>query len=276
MDDCIALARALGQRVGDELDIPVFLYERAATRPDRQNLADIRRGEFELARTEIGANPNRVPDFGPNPVHATAGATVIGARPFLVAYNVYLGGVENVPSPGTSPRRCAGRAAACATSRRSASRSTARRRSMNLVDTDKTPALPRLRTGAARSRGARSVAHPERDRRPRPGEGPLRDGGAPPAAARLLPRHRARAQGARAQGGESRAASSRRCQATRRCRAAGCRRTRRPLAAALAQMVSGLTVGRKKYAAVEAEMTALALEAVALGGRLTAARRRRR
>ena len=97
MDDCIALARALGEKVGTELAIPVFLYERAATRPDRENLADVRRGEFEAARTEIGSNPNRVPDFGPNRIHPTAGATVIGARPFLVAFNVYLGGAANVP-----------------------------------------------------------------------------------------------------------------------------------------------------------------------------------
>ena len=97
MDDCIALARSLGRRVGAELGIPVYLYERAAARPDRENLADVRRGEFELARTDIGTNPNRVPDFGPNHVHATAGATVIGARPFLVAYNVYLGGAQNLP-----------------------------------------------------------------------------------------------------------------------------------------------------------------------------------
>ncbi|MEX2180475.1 MAG: glutamate formimidoyltransferase [Gemmatimonadaceae bacterium] len=96
MDDCVALARALGERVGKELKVPVFLYERAASRPDRVNLADIRRGEFELARTEIGTDPKRTPDFGPNAVHPTAGATVIGARPFLVAYNVYLGGKENI------------------------------------------------------------------------------------------------------------------------------------------------------------------------------------
>jgi hypothetical protein len=96
MQDCIVLARTLGERVGSELGIPVFLYERAATRPDRTNLADIRRGEFEQARDEIGTNPNRVPDFGPNKIHPTAGATVIGARPFLVAYNVYLGGKEHL------------------------------------------------------------------------------------------------------------------------------------------------------------------------------------
>ena len=96
MDDCVALARALGARVGVELGIPVFLYERAASRPNRINLADIRRGEFEKAREEIGTNPDRVPDFGPNTIHPTAGATVIGARPFLVAYNIYLGPASNL------------------------------------------------------------------------------------------------------------------------------------------------------------------------------------
>ena len=95
IDDCVVLARALGERVGKELAIPVFLYERAATRPGRVNLADIRRGEFEKAREEIGSNDDRVPDFGPNRIHPTAGATVIGARPFLVAYNVYLGPASN-------------------------------------------------------------------------------------------------------------------------------------------------------------------------------------
>ena len=96
MDECVALAKALGARVGTELGIPVFLYERAASRPDRTNLADIRRGGFEKARDEIGTNPDRVPDFGPNHVHPTAGATVIGARPFLVAFNMYLGPASNV------------------------------------------------------------------------------------------------------------------------------------------------------------------------------------
>src|SRR5919112_2876766 len=73
MEDCIALARQLGERVGRELKIPVFLYERAATRPDRENLADVRRGQFEGLREEIGRNPNRTPDFGPNAGHPTAG-----------------------------------------------------------------------------------------------------------------------------------------------------------------------------------------------------------
>jgi glutamate formiminotransferase len=96
MEDCIVLARALGERVGRELEIPVFLYERAATRGDRENLADVRRGEFEGLRGEIGTNAARDPDFGPKRIHPTAGAVAIGARPFLVAYNVYLGPASNL------------------------------------------------------------------------------------------------------------------------------------------------------------------------------------
>ena len=96
MEECIGLARTLGERVGRDLRIPVFLYERAASRSDRVNLADIRRGEFERAKSELGRNPDRVPDFGPNAIHPTAGATVIGARPLLVAFNVYLGGKEHI------------------------------------------------------------------------------------------------------------------------------------------------------------------------------------
>ncbi|HXV86498.1 MAG TPA: glutamate formimidoyltransferase, partial [Gemmatimonadales bacterium] len=89
MDECVALARALGQRVGD-VGIPVFLYARAATRPDRESLPQIRKGEFEELRRRIGSDPDRTPDFGPHQIHPTAGCTAIGARPFLVAYNIYL------------------------------------------------------------------------------------------------------------------------------------------------------------------------------------------
>ena len=85
MDECVALARQLGERVAKELEIPVFLYARAATRPDRVLLPDVRKGEFEGMRGRV-----LEPDSGPNRVHPTAGATAIGARAFLVAYNVYL------------------------------------------------------------------------------------------------------------------------------------------------------------------------------------------
>ena len=87
MEDCIALARSLGERVGRELHIPVYLYERAATTPERENLADVRRGEFEGLREELGKNPARNPDFGPAKLHPTCGAIAIGARPSS-SYNV--------------------------------------------------------------------------------------------------------------------------------------------------------------------------------------------
>ena len=90
MDDCVALARRLAERVGQELEIPVFLYAKAAARPERERLPDIRKGEFEGLRDRIGSDPAADPDFGPRHIHPTAGATAIGARPFLVAYNIYL------------------------------------------------------------------------------------------------------------------------------------------------------------------------------------------
>lgn len=90
MEECVELARQLGQRVGSELEIPVFLYARAATRPERESLPNIRKGEFEGLREQIGKDPEKDPDFGPKRIHPTAGCTAIGARPFLVAYNIYL------------------------------------------------------------------------------------------------------------------------------------------------------------------------------------------
>jgi glutamate formiminotransferase/formiminotetrahydrofolate cyclodeaminase len=89
MEECVEMARRLGERVGRELDIPVYLYEKAATRPERVNLADVRRGEYEALKKEISNKPEREPDFGPRLV-GKAGATVIGAREPLIAYNVYL------------------------------------------------------------------------------------------------------------------------------------------------------------------------------------------
>jgi len=89
MQECVALARCLGERVGSELGIPVYLYEEAATRPERQNLENIRRGQYEDLKEEILTRPERAPDFGPARL-GTAGATVIGARQPLIAFNVYL------------------------------------------------------------------------------------------------------------------------------------------------------------------------------------------
>jgi glutamate formiminotransferase/formiminotetrahydrofolate cyclodeaminase len=89
MEECIAIAQRLGQRVGSELNIPVYLYEAAATRPERTNLEVIRKGQYEGLKAEVETNPERKPDFGPAKL-GKAGATVIGARNPLVAYNVYL------------------------------------------------------------------------------------------------------------------------------------------------------------------------------------------
>lgn len=89
MEDCVKLARAVGERVGRELGIPVYLYEEAATRPERRNLAEVRKGEYEGLRQKL-ADPDWAPDFGPMAFSATAGATVMGAREFLIAYNVNL------------------------------------------------------------------------------------------------------------------------------------------------------------------------------------------
>ncbi|MFP5264357.1 MAG: glutamate formimidoyltransferase [Blastocatellia bacterium] len=91
MDDCVALARACGERMWNELGVPVYLYEKAATRPDRENLAAVRKGQFEGIRDEIATKESRRPDFGEARVHPTAGVTAVGARPALIAYNVNLG-----------------------------------------------------------------------------------------------------------------------------------------------------------------------------------------
>lgn len=89
--ECIELARRLGKKIADELGIPVYLYEQAATRPDRVDIANIRKGEFEGLREAIRTDPDRAPDFGRPEVHPTAGATVVGVRAPLIAYNIYLG-----------------------------------------------------------------------------------------------------------------------------------------------------------------------------------------
>lgn len=91
MDECVQLARACGERMWSELGIPVYLYEKAATRTDRENLAAVRKGQFEGIRDEIAVKESRHPDFGEARVHPTAGITAVGARPPLIAYNVNLG-----------------------------------------------------------------------------------------------------------------------------------------------------------------------------------------
>src|SRR5207237_6316482 len=90
IEDCVAMARHVGAEIWRRYQIPVYLYEAAATTPERQNLENIRRGQFEGIRDEIGTHPARRPDFGEARVHPTAGATVVGARKFLIAYHVFL------------------------------------------------------------------------------------------------------------------------------------------------------------------------------------------
>jgi glutamate formiminotransferase len=89
LDDCVELARAFGRRIADRFDLPVFLYAAAATRSERVKLADVRRGQYEGLKLEIG-QAGREPDFGRAVMHPSAGAVAVGARPFLIAYNINL------------------------------------------------------------------------------------------------------------------------------------------------------------------------------------------
>ena len=139
LEDCVAIARRVGEEVWKRYKVPVYLYEAAAQRPDRQNLENVRRGQFEGIRDEVKGSPDRKPDFGEAALHPTAGAVIVGARKFLVAYNVYLntpdveiarkvaksirfsnGGLRYVKGMGVPVRGLA-------------------QVSMNLTDTDQTP-----------------------------------------------------------------------------------------------------------------------------------------
>lgn len=90
MEECVQLAKDFAAEYASRFKVPVFLYEEAATRPNRKNLADVRKGEFEGLREQIGKDPDKTPDFGPNAIHPTAGATAVGARQILIAYNINL------------------------------------------------------------------------------------------------------------------------------------------------------------------------------------------
>lgn len=90
LEDCVAMARHVGEQIWKRYQIPVYLYEAAAATPERQNLESIRRGQFEGIRDEIATSPARKPDFGEASLHPTAGACVVGARKFLIAYNIFL------------------------------------------------------------------------------------------------------------------------------------------------------------------------------------------
>src|SRR5258707_2584968 len=90
LEDCVAIARWVGEEVWKRFQVPVYLYEAAAANPDRQNLENIRRGQYEGLKEDVKVNPARRPDFGEAALHPTAGATVVGARKALIAYNVFL------------------------------------------------------------------------------------------------------------------------------------------------------------------------------------------
>ncbi len=90
MDDCVNVARQVGKRIAKDLGVPVYLYGDAATQKDRENLANVRKGEYEGLKVEVTRNPARKPDFGGPALHPSAGASAVGARPPLIAYNVNL------------------------------------------------------------------------------------------------------------------------------------------------------------------------------------------
>jgi glutamate formiminotransferase / formiminotetrahydrofolate cyclodeaminase len=90
LEECVEIAKTVGREIATRFSVPVYLYEAAATRPERRNLEHVRRGQFEVLRNEISVNPERYPDFGESRIHPTAGATVVGARKPLIAYNINL------------------------------------------------------------------------------------------------------------------------------------------------------------------------------------------
>ena len=271
MDDCVALARDLGARAYADLGIPVYLYERAATTPARENLADVRRGEFEGLREEVRTTPARRPDFGEAALHPTAGATAVGARPFLVAYNVYLGGAHNLPVAKEVAKAIRGSSGGLRYVKGLGLEVDGQAQvSMNLVDTEKTP-LHRVFDYVKAEAAAHGVSPTWSEIVGLVPERVLLEAGARHiqlrgfSPAMLLERQvrEAVAGGESLDGFISRVASPDPTPGGGSVAAhAGA------LGAALAQMVAGLTVGKKKYVAVEEEMRGIALHAASLRQRL--------
>jgi glutamate formiminotransferase/formiminotetrahydrofolate cyclodeaminase len=273
MEDCVMLARTLGDRVGRELEIPVYLYERAATRPGRENLADVRRGEFEGLREEIGRNPNRVPDYGPTRIHPTAGAVAIGARPFLVAYNVYLGPASNIEVAKAVARAVRGSSGGLRYVKALGLEVDGQAQvSMNLVDVEKTP-LFRAFDAVKMEAEAQGVAPTWSEIVGLVPETALFDAAARHLQLRNFSRemvveHRVRRA---VQGGQSLSGFVAAVASPSPAPGGGSVAAHvGALGAALAQMVAGLTVGKKKYAAVDSEMRDVALRAAALANTLSA------
>lgn len=277
MDDCIAAARELGARVGAELAIPVYLYEHAATRDTRRNLADVRRGGFETLRDAIALEAARAPDYGPAELHPTFGAVAIGARPFLVAFNAYVGDAGALAIAKDIARAVressGGLPAVKALGLEVGGEAQV---SMNLVNIERTPLSIAFRA-VEREAAARGVSVtwseiiglvPESVALDVAGQAlRLRE----PLAAHVLEHHLlaarageqtvreyldAIADSAATPGGGSVAAIA------------------AALGAALARMVAGLTIGRARYVLVEGEMRDLAARAQALVHELQALARR--
>ncbi|HEX6057843.1 MAG TPA: glutamate formimidoyltransferase, partial [Gemmatimonadaceae bacterium] len=274
IDDCVALARAFGERAARELELPVFLYERAATRVERRNLADVRRGEFEGLRERIGTDPAADPDFGPRRIHPSAGAVAVGARPFLVAYNVYLGPASNMEAAKRIARAVRASTGGLAGVKALALEVDGQAQvSMNLVDLDATPMhraydMVRMEAEALGLQPTWSEV-----------VGLVPEQAVVAAAARHLRlerfgadqvlERRVRAASTAAGGGETVAGFLAAVGEPSPTPGGGSVAAHiGATGAALARMVAGLTIGRKKYAAVEAEMRRLAERAGALSAEL--------
>jgi glutamate formiminotransferase/formiminotetrahydrofolate cyclodeaminase len=274
MKDCIVLARTLGEKVGRELEIPVFLYERAASTPARENLADVRRGEFEGIRDEMNAGAaTRKPDYGPAKVHPTAGATAIGARPFLVAYNVYLGPSTNLPVAKNVAKAVRGSSGGLRYVKGLGLDVDGQAQvSMNLVDTEKTP-LYRAFDMVRMEAEAQGVSPTWSEIVGLVPEKALFETAARHIQLRdfkpeMVLEHKVRAA---IQGGESLTGFVGSVAAPTPAPGGGSvAALAGALGAALAQMVAGLTAGRKKYAAVDAEMREIGLRAAGLVNTLSA------
>lgn len=272
IDDCIRLARELGARVGKELEIPVYLYERAATRPSRQNLADVRRGQFEGLSKEIGINAERDPDFGPAHIHPTFGAVAIGARPFLVAYNIYLGGAENLQIAKDIAKAVRGSSGGFPFVKALGLEVDGQAQvSMNLVDTEQTP----LHVVFDAVKGKANTAGIDVTWSEIIGLVPERVLFAASASYLKLTHFTAdqvleRKVQQAARGGESVSAFVASVASSEPVPGGGSVAAHAgALAAALAQMVAALTIGKKKYAEAESEMREVTSKAERLGAKLT-------
>ena len=272
MEHCVALARELGTRVATELGIPVYLYERAATTPARENLADVRRGEFEGLRDDIRTNPTRKPDFGASELHPTAGATAIGARPFLVAYNVYLGNATQLPIAKDVAKAIRGSSGGLRFVKALGLEVDGQAQvSMNLVDTEKTP-LHRVFEAVKSEAASHGVAPTWSEIVGLVPERVLLEAGARHVQLRGFSKAmllEARIRDVVAGGEALEHFMARVADASPTPGGSSVAAHVGALGAALAQMVTGLTIGNKSYAAVEAQMKQLTIEASTLRRQLS-------